>query len=346
MKAAVFHGAGRKLAIETVPDPTPGPGDLILRVRACGICGSDLHFADLHDATGGVKPLPAGTVMGHEFAGDVVAIGQDVKDRWEIGARVTAMPAIGCGKCLACLSGRGMRCTGGQAIGLGLIPGGYAEYVRVGGFESFRLPESVDDAAGAMVEPLAVGLHAVNAAKIAAGDSVLVIGAGPIGLAVALWCRFFGARHVLVSDLVKSRLDRAADFGATGCIEASHEEVVPRSIQLAGERPGVVFDCVGVPGSQQLAMHYAPVDGRVVIVGVCMQADGILPIMGIGKELQINYVLAYRLQDFAFTVQMLAAGRIDPRPMLSGTVGLDAFPTAFEALKTSKQDCKVLLQPA
>jgi (R,R)-butanediol dehydrogenase/meso-butanediol dehydrogenase/diacetyl reductase len=345
MKAAVFHGAGKPLAIETVPDPAPGPGDLILRVTACGICGSDLHFADLHDATGGVKPLPDGTVMGHEFAGEVVAAGGAVQEGWAIGTRVTAMPAIGCGRCLACLSGKGMRCTSGQAIGLGVLAGGYAEYVRVGAFESFRLPDAVDDHAGAMVEPLAVGLHAVNAARIQPGESVLVIGAGPIGLAVAAWCRFFGARHVLVSDLVKSRLDRAADFGATGCIEADHEEVVPRSIQLAGERPGIVFDCVGVPGSQQLAMHYAPVDGRVVVVGVCMQADRLLPIVGIGKELQVNYVLAYRLQDFAFAVQMLAAGRIDPRPMLSGTVAFDAFPQTFESLKTSKRDCKVLLQP-
>jgi (R,R)-butanediol dehydrogenase / meso-butanediol dehydrogenase / diacetyl reductase len=344
VQAAIFHGAGKPLTIETVPDPAPGPGELVLKVEACGICGSDLHMADIHDG-GGMPALPAGTVMGHEFAGEVVAIGSELKERWQLGTRVTAMPLIGCGKCLACLSGKGLRCATGKGIGLGASPGAYAEYIRVGGYESFRLPEQVDYQAGAMVEPLAVGLHAVNVARLQPGDSVLVMGAGPIGLAVATWCRFFGARHVVVSDLVKSRLDRASDFGATGCIEADREDVAQRVVELAGEAPPIVFDCVGVPGSQQLAMHYAPVDGRVVVVGVCMKLDHLLPIMAIGKELQINYVLAYRHQDFAFTIQMLAAGRIDPQPMLSGIVGFEGFPAAFEALKTSKQECKVLLHP-
>ena len=345
MQAAIFHGAGKPLTIETVADPEPGPGELVLKVQACGICGSDLHMADIHDGAG-IPPLPPGTVMGHEFAGEVVAIGSELKERWQLGTRVTAMPLIGCGKCLACLSGKGLRCATGKGIGLGASPGGYAEYIRVGGYESFRLPEQVDYQAGAMVEPLAVGLHAVNVARLQPGDSVLVMGAGPIGLAVATWCRFFGARHVMVSDLVKSRLDRASDFGATACIEADREDVARRVVELAGDAPRIVFDCVGVPGSQQLAMHYAPVDGRVVIVGVCMKLDHLMPIMAIGKELQVNYVLAYRHQDFAFTVQMLAAGRIDPHPMLSGIVGFEAFPAAFEALKTSKQECKVLLHPA
>ena len=344
MKAAIFHGAGKPLAIETVPDPTPGPGDLVLKVEACGICGSDLHAAEIHEP-GAMPPLPAGTVMGHEFSGEIVAVGSDMESRWKIGERVTAMPLIGCGKCLACLSGKGLRCTSCKGIGLGAAAGAYAEYIRVGAYESFRLPEQVDWHAGAMVEPLAVGLHAVNVAKLQPGESVLVIGAGPIGLAVAAWCRFFGARNVIVSDLVKARLDLAADFGATGCIEASREDVVSRAIQLAGSLPGVVFDCVGVPGSQQMAMQYAPVDGRVVVVGVCMKLDQTLPIIAIGKELQVNYVLAYHHQDFAFTVQMIAAGRINPLPMLSGTVSFDDFPTAFEALKTSKQECKVMLHP-
>ena len=345
MKAAVFHGAGQALAIETVPDPEPGPGDLVLKVHSCGICGSDLHMADIHDAGGGIPPLPKGTVMGHEFSGEIVAIGSDVQGSWQTGTRVTAMPMIGCGKCLACLSGKPLRCAGGQGIGLGQVAGAYAEYIRVGASESFRLPESVDYQAGAMVEPLAVGLHAVNTARLQRSDSVLVMGAGPIGLAVATWCRFFGARHVVVSDLVKSRLDRAADFGATDCIEAAHEDVASRAAAIAGGAPNVVFDCVGVPGSQLLAMHYAPADGRVMVVGVCMQLDHLMPVLAITKELQVNYVLAYRHQDFAFTVEMLASGRIDPHPMLSGTVGFDGFPAAFEALKTSKAECKVMLQP-
>lgn len=346
MKAAVFQGAGKPLVIETVADPVPGPGDLVLKVKACGICGSDLHMADVHDGAGGVPPLPHGIIMGHEFAGEVVAVGRDLRGTWQIGTRVTALPFIGCGHCLACLSGKNIRCETGKGIGLGRHAGAYADYIRVGAHESFRLPDAVDYHTGAMVEPLAVGLHAVHAARIEPGENVLIVGAGPIGLAVALWCRFFGAGHVVVSDLVKSRLDRAGDCGATGCVDGGQPDVIEHVKAIAGNRPRIVFDCVGVPGSQQLAMHYAPTDGRVVVVGVCMQPDQVFPVMAITKELQVNYVLAYRHQDFSFTLDMLAAGRIKPHAMLSGTVTFDTFPTAFEALKTSKAECKVMLEPA
>jgi (R,R)-butanediol dehydrogenase/meso-butanediol dehydrogenase/diacetyl reductase len=345
MKAAVFDGPGRPLAIDDVADPVPGPGDLVLRVMACGICGSDLHLADVADAAAGVHGLPRGAVMGHEFSGEVVAAGSDARAAWEIGARATALPFTSCGACAACHSGAGGRCANGALLGLGALPGAYAEFVRVSAHESVRLPDNVGYGAGATVEPLSVGLHAVHAAGLQPGESVLVMGAGPIGLAVALWSRFFGARHVIVSDLVPARLERAAQLGATATIDASREDVVERIKSIAGERPEVVIECVGVRGTQQLAMDYAPVNGRIVVAGVCMEPDRILPVKAITKELQVHYVIGYRRRDFAFTVDMLAAGRIDSAPMISGAVGFDTFPATFEALKHSKTDCKVLLEP-
>jgi (R,R)-butanediol dehydrogenase / meso-butanediol dehydrogenase / diacetyl reductase len=343
VKAAVFEAAGRPLAVQDVPDPTPGPADLVLRVTACGICGSDLHLADVRGGDG-MPGLPRGAVMGHEFAGEVVAAGSDVRDAWRIGARVTALPYVGCGTCAACVSGAG-RCARAVELGLGRLPGAYAEYVRVGARETLALPDAIGDAAGALVEPLAVGLHAVHVARLERAESVLIVGAGPIGLAVAAWCRFFGARAVVVSDLAPARLERAANLGATACIDARGGDVIDEVKRSAGARPPVVFDCVGVPGSQQLAMDYAPTDGRIVVVGVCMQPDTILPVKAVTKELQVNYVFGYRRADFAFTIDMLAAGRLDPLPMISRTVGFAAFPAAFEALKTSKHDCKVMLEP-
>jgi (R,R)-butanediol dehydrogenase/meso-butanediol dehydrogenase/diacetyl reductase len=317
----------------------------VLRVKACGICGSDLHLADVDGTHGGMQPLPLGSVMGHEFAGEIVAVGSDVRGAWEIGARVTALPLIGCGACVACLSGVGGRCPNVTLLGLGGLPGAYAEFVRVSAHETLRLPENVGYGAGATAEPLAVGLHAVGVAHIAPGESVLVMGAGPIGLAVAQWCRFFGARHVVVSDLVETRLERAAELGATATIDASRENVVARVKTIAGERPQVVIDCVGVPGSQQLAMDYAPANGRLVIAGVCMEPDRIIPVKAITKELQVNYVFGYRRQDFAFTLDMLGAGRLDTRAMISDVVGFDDFSAAFETLKHSKTAVKVLLEP-
>jgi (R,R)-butanediol dehydrogenase/meso-butanediol dehydrogenase/diacetyl reductase len=346
VKAAVFEAPGRPLTVADVPDPEPGPDDLIIEVTACGICGSDLHASDVRDASGGRRALPAGTVMGHEFAGRVVAAGSAARAGWEIGARVTALPYLACGACEACAQGNRARCRRGAPLGLGQLPGAYAEFVRVGARETLRLPESVDDCAGATVEPLSVGLHAVNVARPARGESALVMGAGPIGLAVALWCRFFGLRHIVVTDLAPARLERAAAFGATGCIDARADDAIERVKALVGERPRLVFDCVGVPGSQQTAMDYAPFDGRVVVVGVCMQPDRILPVKAITKELQVNYVYGYRREDFAFAIDMLAAGRIDSRPMVTGSVGFEAFSAAFEALKTDKGHCKVMLEPA
>jgi (R,R)-butanediol dehydrogenase/meso-butanediol dehydrogenase/diacetyl reductase len=333
------------LAIANVADPTPGPHDLVLEVTACGICGSDLHASDVRDASAGMQPLPPGTVMGHEFAGRVVAAGAGVRDAWPAGTRVTALPFISCGVCETCREGRRDRCPHGASLGLGRIAGAYAQFVRVGAHETLRLPDNVDDRAAATVEPVSVGLHAVNVARPARGESALVLGAGPIGLAVALWCRFFGMRHVIVTDLVPARLERAAALGATALVDASAGDTIARVKELAGERPRVIFDCVGVPGSQQMAMDYAPMEGRIVVAGVCMQPDRILPVKAITKELQVNYVYAYRRADFAFAIAMLAAGRIDSRPMVSGAVGFEAFPAAFEALKTDKNQCKVLLQP-
>ena len=344
MKAALFDAPGRPLTIETIPDPAPGPEDLILQVNACGICGSDLHLADA-DGSRGMPPLPHGAVMGHEFAGTVVAAGAAVRDAWPDGTRVTALPAIGCGRCLQCLSGASGRCAAAQLLGLGVHPGAYAQFVRVAALETMRLPEEVDDRTGATVEPLAVGLHAVHVARIARGEDVLVLGAGPIGLAVAAWSAFFGARHVIVSDPVASRLERASRMGATATIDAGSEDVAQRSRAIAGGAPRIVVDCVGLPGTQQLAMNYAPVEGRVIVAGGCMEYDRVLPVRAIVKELQVNYVFAYRRPDFAFTIDMLAAGRISSAPMQSGSVGFEDFPPAFEALKTSKSECKVFLEP-
>ncbi len=345
MKAAVFVAPGQPLEIRTLPDPEPGPAEMVLAVRASGICGSDLHLSEIADRSGGMTPLPAGTVMGHEFAGEVVAVGRSVAGRFRPGDRVTALPFIGCGTCVACLNGQGHRCPAVVSTGLGKIPGGYAEYVRVGVHEALALPPEVDDRAGAMVEPLSVGLHAVDRAGLHAGDAVLVIGAGPIGLAVALWSRFLGAPHVVVSDLSPERADRALAMGATAVVHARDEDVIAAVKRECGRRAEVVFDCVGVPGSQQIAMDCAPTNGRVVVAGVCMQPDRILPVKAITKELDVRYVFGYGKRDFAFTIDMLARRRVDASAMLSETVGFDAFSAAFEDLRTDKRRAKVMLCP-
>jgi threonine dehydrogenase-like Zn-dependent dehydrogenase len=345
MKAAVFKAPGAPLLIEDVPEPQAGPTDLILKVRACGICGTDLHWSESRDGSAGWRALAPETIMGHEFAGEVVDVGSDLRGQWRIGERVTAQPFIGCGRCPDCLAGRAFRCPSGRMRASAELPGAYAEYTRVGASTTLRLPASMSFSEGALVEPLAVGLNTVRKARLEAGDTVLIVGAGPVGISVALWCRFFGARHIVISDLVGARAERAIDFGATAAIDASREDVSARVRQLSGGPPQVVFDCVGVPGSFQRAIDYAPHDARVVIVGLCMVADTFFPAKALTKELELSFAFIYRKRDFEIVIDLLGRERLDPRGMVTGRVRFDTFCDAFEALKRPSDQIKVMLEP-
>ena len=337
MQAAVFRAANQPLVIEDVPEPTPGPRDLVLEVKCCGICGSDLHAA-------GAGGLPPGCIMGHEFAGEVVEVGAQATGGFQRGDAVTAIPSIGCGTCAACMSGDPIRCPDVEITGLGQLPGAYARYVRVGSNETVRLPEAMDFRRGALVEPLAVGLHAVEEAGLAPGQEVMVIGAGPIGLAVTLWARFFGARSVLVSEPAPGRRAMAEAMGATDTV-VSAEAAAP----ILAEKPrggvDVIFECVGVPGLLGECVDLAAARSKVVVAGVCMQPDTWVPAAAVVKELQLQFVLAYRKDDFALTLEMMASGRIDPSPMVTDQISLAQLPEAFEALKKPAAQCKVLVEP-
>jgi (R,R)-butanediol dehydrogenase/meso-butanediol dehydrogenase/diacetyl reductase len=345
MKAAVFHRSGTPLSIENVDDPQPLPGEMILKVCACGICGTDLHWSEINNEESGWRDIFPGAVMGHEFAGEIVELGRDVPKHWKIGDRVCAMPQLGCGVCAACHSGKPHRCLNGKTRASAECPGAYAEYTRIGTQETLHLPANVSFAEGALVEPLAVGLHAVRRARLNLGDNILIVGGGPVGLSVALWCRFFGARNIIVSDLIAGRAKGAGAFGATAAIDASTEDVSERFVELAGGAPTVVVDAVGVPGSMQTAIDYAPIDGRVVVVGLCMVPDRFKPAEAVIKEIDLSFCFVYEKRDFIMTLDMLAQGRINAAGLISHTVGFDAFPESFEALKRPSDQIKVMLEP-
>ncbi len=340
MRAAVFDKPGSKLRIETIETPTAAPHELILKVRACGVCGSDLHMTEAHS----IMPLPAGSVMGHEFAGEVVEVGALFKGKYKEGDRVAGFPMICCGEATPCLNRDygSIVCLKGKSIGLGQSHGAYAEYVKIGGGSAHRLPDAVSFEEGAMVEPLAVGLHAVDKASMPRGATVLVIGAGPVGLAVMLWAKFLGARHVIVSEKAEGRRAMAAKFGATDAVDPG-KPLTPQVEAITGRGPDVIFECVGVPGLINACMAEAPRGAKIVVAGACQQPDTIMPIMGIVKELTIQFVLGYRPADFDYVIEMLAKDRVEATAMVTDRIALDDLPDAFEALRTPTTQCKVMV---
>jgi len=286
--------------------------------------------------------------MGHEFAGEIVAVGKDAKGAhgpWRVGDRVCTMPGISCGSCLACLSGDVMGCKKLRVTGFGEIGGGYAEYAIGGERMTFRLPDSVSSADGAMVEPLAVGLHAVDVAGLDSGEDVLVVGAGPVGLAVAVWSKILGARRVVVSDPAAHRRELAAKFGATDLVDPSKEELLPAFERATGHAPRLAFECVGRPGVVQSIAQIAPRGAKILSAGMCMAMDNYMPLVFGAKELTLQFCSYYRRQDYELTLAMLEAGRLDPLPMVTDRIPLEALPDAFERLRRPTTECKVIVQP-
>ena len=325
MRAAVVNEK-LKLEITSLPDPTPGPEELVLKVKACGICGSDLKAIDT---------AQVGFVMGHEFSGEIVALGSKTRN-WRAGQLVTALPVIGCGKCDYCITGDVAHCQTADMIGVTGSPGGFAEYVCVSARETFALPEGISLTEGALIEPLAVARHAIRS-EIKPGDDLLVIGAGPIGLAVIIWARNLGVSKITVSDPVAQRRHLAAKLGADHVIDPNTEKI-PGCYQ-------VVTECVGMPGMLADVIRSTALHGRVILLGACRKPDSFVPIFAHVKELSLRFSIYYRRQDFGSTIYMMKAGRIDPKPLISELISLDKLPETFEKLKNGGTDqCKVLVE--
>jgi (R,R)-butanediol dehydrogenase/meso-butanediol dehydrogenase/diacetyl reductase len=336
VKAVTFNGVGRALTLQEVAVPEPGPGQMLLKVRACGICGSDLHAYQ-------AGAVPEGMVFGHEFAGEVAALGEGVTG-WNIGDRVAALGGLVCGQCEACLDNRISECAQMELIGF-THPGAYAEYVLCQAAASVRVPEALSWDQAALVEPLAVGLAAFRDCRLPLAGNVLVIGAGVIGIAVAKWARFFGAEHVGISDLDGTRLERAARAGATLTIDAGQ---CPDPVQAfrdgTGSDPDVIVECVGRPMLQQL-IDVAPRESHIVSVGAAMEPDTIAPHVASTRKVRLTFSFGYELEDFAFILRMIESGRMDTANLVTRSISLDEAPAAFAELLVPNSHCKVMIEP-
>ena len=340
MRAAVFNQAGTPLSIEHVADPTPGLGQVVIAVKRCGICGTDLHGTENHEGA-----LPSGTVPGHEYVGEVVATGKGVSGPWKTGARVTGMPFHTCGNCTPCRLGKPWQCDLKSIVGM-QDPGGFADFVCLDTHNSIILPESISWVEGALIEPMAVGLHAAKMTSSLYSKNILIIGAGPVGLSVAFWARFMGGYNIVVSEPEAIRATAALRYGATATINPFEEEDVGAAFaKIAGAPPDIIFECVGVHGMIANAIDIAAYGSELIIVGFCTRQDFFVPAAAMAKELVARFVLSYHKADFEFIAGLMATDRVEVESMCTGTVDYAGFAEAFEGLRKPNDHCKIMLAP-
>lgn len=333
MRAVVMQGLHQPLTLETVDDPTPQTGEVVVKVGRCGICGSDLHMTE--DPAYGINK---GDVLGHEFAGEVVALGKGA-ERLKIGDLVSVIPLKSCGHCASCTSGEVAWCDA-----FGLQGGGYAEYAVTKPNQCIRLPQSASLADGAIIEPLAVALHGVNMSGMKPGDKVLILGAGPIGLAVAFWARRKGASDVIIQDLASFQEARALEMGATAfCV--SPDDPIGSVEKMLGTKPDIVFECVGVPGLIAQAVEQVRKRGTICLLGLCTRPDTFNSFAMLSKEVRLITSAFFTRQEYEEALDALDAGAAEPRALVTDTISLADTPARFEALRKRTHECKVLIAP-
>ena len=378
MRAVVCSNA--ELAVVERPEPVPGRGQVRIEVLRCGICGSDLHarhgcdaWAELAARAGYDRFARSEEriVFGHEFCGEVAEYGPRCRKRSPTGTRVVALPLL-----------RGSR--GVDTVGLSVhAPGAYAEQMLVEESLMMPVPNGLGPDVAALTEPMAVAWHAVRRGEVGKRTVAIVIGCGPIGLSVILLLKAKGVRTVVASDYSPARRALATACGADVVLDPAlgspftavkghgHLTDLPSALELAvrtreklerlpfgwwhawrlGEALGaapkhpVIFECVGLPGVIDSVIDGAPLLSRVVVVGVCVGVDQITPAMAINKEIDLRFVVGYTPLEFRDTLHMLADGDVDPRPLITGTVGLDGVDTAFTALGSPEVHAKILIDP-
>jgi len=337
MKAAVYKGVGAPLVLEDQETPTAGFGEMVLRVKACGVCGSDIHAAE----TGFVA---VGQVMGHEFCGEIVEIGEGVSG-WQLGENVLGVPAWFCGGCDNCNAGDHLHCLNLKNFGFDhACQGAYAEYARIKAGCAIRVPKNLSNEHAVLYEPLSVALSSFNRAGISNSDRILIIGGGPIGLSIALVAKKFGVSYIGLSECQAERLQRAGSCGVTVPIDATeHADPVAAFKAATGQEPTVIFECVGLPGILKQIINFAPPNARIMVSGTGMKPEEITVVDAALKHLQLSFTFGYEAEEITWILEALAKGEIDPSPLLSTGVSLNELPAMFETLKQPNSECKVVM---
>lgn len=342
------------MVVDDLTEPVPGPGQVLVETIACGICGSDLHTVDHADhLVATATEAGMGTfmfdptrdlVMGHELSVRAIELGAGVEGV-ELDRPMAAMPR------LTTPAGRVVPGYDND------FPGGYSQRLLLDPAALVPVPNGLPGHLAALTEPLAVGLHAVNQSSVAEGRAAVVIGAGPVGLAVIAALSAVGAEPIVASDFSPTRRRLAETMGAHVTVDPGSADGPADGFRLAIDAvggaqsasieavPPVIFEAVGVPGMIDLAMTGAPTNSEVVVVGVCMSDDRFRPTMGIYKHLTLRFVLGWTPEEFQASLHDMAEGRIDPNPLVTEQIGIEQVPDAFARLANPEDQVKILVRP-
>jgi len=342
VKAAVLRSG--QLVVDNFAEPIPGPGEVLVAVRACGICGSDLHFVQhgadflrLSSEMNGVTrraPVDLGrdVHMGHEFCAEVLESGPGTAGP-KPGTLVTSMPML-------------IRNGERQSLSFSnTVAGAYGERMVLSNELLVTVPSGIDVSHAAMTEPLAVGLHAVNRSGIAQGQAAVIIGCGAVGLTVIACLKTKGISPIIASDYSAARRAAARAMGADIVVNPADEDLIEVWNNHDGRQPLVVFEAVGIPGIINATMRDVPRETKIVVVGLCMQSDTFQPVYGVLKELTIQFVVTYTGEEFEQAMRLIAEGTVDVAPMITGHVGLDGIAQAFTDLSQPELHTKIVVTP-
>jgi len=321
-------------------DPVPGKGEVLVKSIACGICGSDLHasqhtedfVATSREAGGAFKLTTLNpVVLGHEFCAEIVDYGPNTEKSLAPGSLVCAAPVL----------------LREPFVSIGYseeTPGGFAEYMLLSEALMVPVPAGTQAEHAALTEPVAVALHAIRKASLNGNEEVVIMGCGPVGLAIITILKNTFNGKIIASDLSPSRRSLAEDIGAHQVVNPI--EVSPfSSSHLEKGKQVIVFECIGVPGILDTIFLEAPQDSRVVVVGVCIQQDSIRPLIAINKELSMQFVLGWTMEEFSESLQNISEGIFDVAPLITKEIGLGQIAETFKELATPNKNAKVLVKP-
>lgn len=339
MKCVKLKGA-KEFEMSEMEEPVSKNGSVVIDVKKTGICGSDIHYW--------VSGQPVGLVMGHEFCGVVTDPGSRVD--LKVGDRVTALPISPCGHCEACKTGNPQRCSETWTYGVGLSltnPGGLTKKLSVRSDMVLKVPDNVSDEEGAMVEPTAVGLHAIHLADIRVGEKVLIIGGGIIGLVSAMFAKMEGASYVVVSETNPARGEKSVNLGvADEWLNALDPKMAENAHKITNGGFDVVVDCCGNSPAISSGLMALKAGGRMVLVGISFTPVTIPSVLAVLHEIKIQGVAAYTVPEFQTCIDLMAAKKIDVLKFVDDIVGLDDVQKSYERL-TSGTDAavKILVDP-